>query len=228
MKSRVSIYFLLILFISCTFIDDSSAFYSIQGSLVIDKTRGSNEIIIVEGIYFFVIDNTGLVSGNFERNDSFVEYAIKFNATWNEDTVGQQLVQNGSYLMIPFSFEYEDYYVTEITIEFNSTNRVSTFVTTDSGLAQYHEELRELEPESMRSVIISVSIVGGTLALLIVFITFRTRRVTPISRIFRRTRRHFEPVKCDNCGKENPPGTTICDYCEARIKHTGEKIRSIG
>jgi hypothetical protein len=228
MKSRVSIYFLLILFLSYTFINDSSAFYSIQGSLVIDKTKGSNDIIIIEGIYFFIIDNTGLVSGNFERNDSFVEYAIKFNATWNEDTIGQQLVQNGSYLMIPFSFEYDDYYVTEITIEFNASSRVSTFVTTDSGLAQYHEELRELEPKSMRPVIISVSVVGGIIALLIVFITFRTRRVTPISRIFRRTRRHLEPVMCDNCGKENLPGTTICEFCEARIKRTGEKIRSIG
>jgi hypothetical protein len=130
--------------------------------------------------------------------------------------------------MVPFSFEYEDVYVTEITVEFNATSRVSAFVTTDNGLAQYHEELRGLEPKSMRPVIISVSIVGSSLTIIIVYVSLRTRRVAPLSRIFRRSRKKLKPVICDTCGEENPPGTTICDFCEARIKYTGEKIRTIG
>ena len=228
MKNRVAIYFMIILIGLFFYINDSTAFYSIQGSLVSDKLHASNDIIIIEGIYFFVIDNTGIVSKDFDRNDTYVEYIIRFNATWDEDVSGEGYIFNGSYLMIPFSFEYEDVYVTEITLEFNSTSRVSSFVTTDSGLAQYHEEVADLEPESMRPFIITVVIVGAVLAVLIAFISLRTRRVTPLSRIFRRARRRLQPVKCDSCGKENPPGTTVCEFCEARIKDTGEKIRSIG
>ncbi|MCG3225990.1 MAG: hypothetical protein H7645_03665 [Candidatus Heimdallarchaeota archaeon] len=228
MKSRIAIYFMLVLIVLYPFINDSSAFYSIQGSLVTDKLHGLEEIIIVEGIYFLVIDNTGLVSKNFERNDTYVEYAIMFNATWNEDITGEGVIHNGSYLMVPFSFEYEDVYVTEITITFDSTSRVSSFVTTDAGFTQFIAELADLEQESMRPLIISISVVGSVLAVLIVFISLRTRRVTPLSRIFRRRRRHLQPVRCDSCGEENPPGTTICEFCEARIKDTGEKIRSIG
>ncbi|MHA1955128.1 MAG: hypothetical protein ACXAAM_05265 [Candidatus Heimdallarchaeaceae archaeon] len=228
MKSRLAIYFMLILIVLFPFINDSTAFYSLQGSQVTDKLHGSNEIIIIEGIYFLVIDNTGLVSKNFERNDTYVEYAILFNATWNEDITGEGVINNGSYLMVPFSFEYEDVYVTEITIAFNSTSRVSSFVTTDAGFTQFLAELADLEPEPMRPLIISIAVVGGVLAVMIIFISMRTRRVIPLSRIFRKRRRYLPPVNCDSCGKENPPGTTICEFCEARIKDTGEKIRSIG
>lgn len=229
MKNRAAIYFMLVLIVLYPFINDSTAFYSIQGSLVTDKLHGSKEIIIIEGIYFLVIDNTGLVSKDFERNDTYVEYAILFNATWNEDTTGEGLIHNGSYLMIPFSFIYEDVYVTEITIAFNSTSKVSSFVTTDVGFAQFLAELADLEPESIRPLIIVIAVVGSVLAVIIIFVSFRTRRVSPLSNIFKRSRRRLlQPVKCDSCGKENLPGTTICEFCEARIKDTGEKIRSIG
>ncbi|NPD90419.1 MAG: zinc ribbon domain-containing protein [Asgard group archaeon] len=228
MKNRTAIYFIIMLIGLLFFINDSSAFYSIQGSLVIDKFHSINEIIIIEGIYFFVIDNTGIVSNNFDRNDTYVEYAIRFNATWNEDKTGEVLIYNGSYVMIPISFEFEDVFVTEISLEFNSTSRVSSFVTSDTGFANYLEDIAKLEPDSMIPVIITVVAVGAFLAVLVVFISFRTRRVTPISRIFRKTRRPLPAVKCDSCGEENPPGTTICKFCDARIKDTGEKIRSIG
>ena len=68
MKKKKVVSFLFIVYLLHPIIIENTAFYSIQGSLVIDKNQGSSNIIIIEGIYFFVIDNTGLVSDNFKRN----------------------------------------------------------------------------------------------------------------------------------------------------------------
>ena len=62
MKKRAAVYFMIMFIGLFLFINDSRAFYSIQGSLVTESLHGEKEIIIIEGIYFFVIDNTGIVS----------------------------------------------------------------------------------------------------------------------------------------------------------------------
>ena len=229
MKKSLGISYFILLLIISPFIIQSQHNYIIPGSLVEDKIYDYYSILLEEGDYFIIIDNTGIISNNFERVDSYVIYSMTFSETEMEEIEGSTTISAGHYEVISVDWTLTSTFITEAYFEIHASERISAFLTDYIGLTLYIEDVGSIKQFNPKPIIISASIVGSILVVLIAVVILNTSRIGRIDRIMKRSREALlQPIECDNCGEINEPGTTICEFCEHRIKITGERFMNIG
>lgn len=152
--------------------------FHIPGTLILDRVYGTYNAIIEEGYYFLVFDNTGYLSDNFNRNDSYVLYFLEFSVEDLDEINGQTSVPKDDYVVITFNFELPEVYVTNVVFEMYASESLSCFVADYEGLATYFEFIGKIDVEQQRTLLIVVSSVsGGVILLLIVNIIFVRNRI---------------------------------------------------
>lgn len=170
-------------------------FSYIPGTLIEDRLYDSYTVIIEEGYYFIVFDNTGYITDNYTRLDSYVIFTLEFVETGIDDINEQRLVKNGSYTIFTFYFEVQGIYVTECEFEMTASERLSAFITDYEGLAEYLDETAHLtEGQRKREVIIVAGVSSGIIASLLIAIIFMRFR------IFWRIKRRYNAYKVKKSG----------------------------
>lgn len=203
--------------------------YAIPGSLVEDKVYDYFTILLDEGDYFIIIDNTGIITDDFDRSDSYVIYSLTFSEAGMDTVEGSVTISANDYEVIAVDWTNPSVFFTEADFEIHASKKISAFLTDYIGLTLYIEEVSNIKTFNPMPIIISSSIVGSILVILIIVVIINTGRIGRIDRIMKRSREALlQPIECDNCGEINEPGTTICEFCEHRIKITGERFMNIG
>ena len=144
----------------------------VPGSLIKDKISGQKTCIVEEGFYFLVIDNTGVITGDFDRNNSYVVFFLSFSEADIDTIEGSGTVDEDNYFVLSFNFNLTSIYVTECTIEIYASNRVSIFLVDYLGLAEYYDEVGSIDINIKRQLIWTIVGVGSFLAVGIAAATF--------------------------------------------------------
>jgi hypothetical protein len=193
LKSKLIPLAILLLFLPS--LVKGSPFSYVPGTLIEDRIFDSFTVIIEEGYYFLVFDNTGYITDNYTRLDSYVIFTLDFVEDGINDIDSQRLVNNGSYSIITFNFEVSGIYVTECTFEMVASERISVFLTDYHGLAEYLDEIAHLTVgQNRRDMIIVAGISSGVIAALIVTIVFIRYR------IFWKIKRRYNAYKVKKSG----------------------------
>jgi len=172
MKKKAIVLSLLLTLLVAPHISQALSFSYVPGSLIKDKRYGLANCIIEEGFYFLVLDNTGVVTGNYERNDSYVIYEMSFSEEGIYPIEGSGTIAEDNYFVISFNFNLTNVYVTECRIEIHASNSISVFVTDYLGLAEYYDEVGRIDIDVKRQLIYTIVGVGGTLAIGVGVATF--------------------------------------------------------
>ncbi|MCK4896495.1 MAG: hypothetical protein KAS47_06770 [Candidatus Heimdallarchaeota archaeon] len=172
MKKKALVLSLFLMLLLTPHIGQALSFSYVTGSLIKDRRYGLANCIIEEGYYFLVIDNTGVVTGDYDRNDSFVIYTMSFTEEGLDPLEGSVTVAEENYFVISFNFELTGVYVTECSIEIRGSNGVSVFITDYLGLAEYYDEVGRIDIDVRRQLIYTIVGVGGALAIGIGVATF--------------------------------------------------------
>lgn len=172
MKKKAIMLSLFLTLLVTPHIGQAFSFSYVTGSLIKDRRYGLANFIIEEGYYFLVIDNTGIVTDDYKRNDSFVIYMMSFSEEGLDSLEGSGTVAEDNYFVISFNFELPGVYVTECRIEIHSSNSVSVFITDYLGLAEYYDEVGRIDIDVRRQLIYIIVGVGGALAISIGIATF--------------------------------------------------------
>lgn len=165
MKKKAILLSLFLTLLITPHIGQALSFSYVHGSLIEDKRYGLVNFIIEEGYYFLVIDNTGVVTDNYDRLDSYVIYEMSFSEEGLETIEGTGTVAQDNYFVISFNFELSGVYVTECRIEIHCSNDVSVFITDYLGLAEYYDEVGRIDIDVKRQLIYTIVGVGGALAI---------------------------------------------------------------
>jgi hypothetical protein len=229
MKKNLGITCFILLSIIVPFFTVAQPSYVIPGTLVEEMIYDYYSIVLDERDYFIIIDNTGIISGNYDRVDSYVIYSLTFDEPGMEEVEGSLTIKADEYEVVAVDWTLPTVFFSEVSFEIHASKRISAFLTDYVGLTQYIEEVSNLKAFNPKPIIISASVVGSILVILIVVVIINTNRIGRIDRIMKRSREALlQPIECDNCGEINKPGTTICEFCEHRIKITGERFMNIG
>ena len=78
MKKKVILFSIFLTLLITPHIGQALSFSYVHGSLIEDRRYGLVNFIIEEGYYFLVIDNTGIVTDDYDRYDSYVIYMLSF------------------------------------------------------------------------------------------------------------------------------------------------------
>ncbi len=229
MKKNLGITCFVLLLIIAPFFTVALPIYVIPGTLVEDMIYDYYTIILDESDYFIVIDNTGIITEDYNRVDSYVIYSLTFSEAGMEGVEGSITIKAKEYEVIAVDWTLSSVSFSEVLFEIHSSKRITAFLTDYTGLTQYIEDVSNLVAFNLRPIIISAGVVGGIFVILIIVVIINTNRIGRIDRIMKRSREALlQPIECDNCGEINKPGSTICEFCEHRIKITGERFMNIG
>ncbi|MHA1551686.1 MAG: hypothetical protein ACTSQC_07055 [Candidatus Heimdallarchaeaceae archaeon] len=172
MKKKALVLNLFLVLLLAPHIGQAISFSYVPGSLIKDRRYGISNCIIEEGYYFLVIDNTGVVTDEYDRYDSFVIYEMSFSEEGLNSLEGSGTVAEDNYFVISFHFNLSGVYVTECRIEIHCSNDVSVFITDYIGLAEYYDEVGRIDIDVKRQLIYTIVGVGGALAISIGVATF--------------------------------------------------------
>jgi hypothetical protein len=174
------------MFLVTPHIGQAFSFSYVAGSLIKDRRYGITNCIIEEGFYFLVIDNTGIVTDNYDRYDSYIIFELSFSEEGIGSIDGTGTIAEDNYFVFSFNFNLTGVYVTECRIEIHASNDVSAFITDYLGLAEYYDEVGRIDIDVKRQLIYTIVGVGGALAIGIGVATFF---------IFRRIRQQDSVIK---------------------------------
>ena len=163
MKHKTLTVNLLLLILLVPIFGQAISFDYVPGSLIKDRLFGISNCIVEEGYYFLVIDNTGVVTDDYDRNDSYVLYLVEFSEDINT-IEGSVTVAEGNYFVLSFNFKLTGVVVTECYIEIHGSNRVSVFITDYLGLAEYYEQVGKIDIDVRKQLIYTIVGVGCALA----------------------------------------------------------------
>ena len=170
--------------------------FHIPGTLVLDQKYARYNSILVEGYYFLVFDNTGFLTNNFNRNDSYVIYFLEFFENGTEDVNGQRSVPKDDYVIITFDLELPDAYITYIRFEMYTSESISSFIVDYQGLAKYFELIGKITEEQQRTTLIIVSSISGGIILLLA-----TNIVLMRNRVYQKLGRKIRAYRNKKAGK---------------------------
>ena len=179
-----------------------SPFYYVPYTMIEDVKYGSFSVIVEEGFYFLVFDNTGYITDNYTRVDSYVIFSLDFVEEGMRDINAQRPVKAGEYTFITFNFDLSGIIVTECNFEMIASERISAFLTDSTGLAEYFEETADLTQGQRRQEIIIVSSISVSVvaALLIAIIFMRYRLIWRIKKKYQAYRNKKAGIKFKNIG----------------------------
>ena len=179
-----------------------SPFYYVPNTMIEDMKYGTFSTIVEEKFYFLVFDNTGYITDNYTRVDSYVIFTLDFTEEGMRDIDAQRPVKAGEYTFISFNFDLTGIYVTECSFEMTASERISAFLTDSTGLAEYFEETADLTQGQRRQEIIIVSSISASVvaALLIAIIFMRYRLIWRIKKKYQAYRNKKAGIKFKNIG----------------------------
>ena len=123
--------------------NSSYAFYYIEGSMFEEIIYTEFELILDERDYYLVIDNTGYISRNYIRNESFVCGVIVFRAKYSTymefNFILNSSLAESQYRSISLLINEPG----NMSFKIIATEEVTVFVTTLQGLEQFESEISE-------------------------------------------------------------------------------------
>ena len=230
MNKKSAVLGIAIILLCSSFVSEAYPFQYMPGSLVEDKLYASFNVIISEGFYFLVIDNTGAVSKKSIRNDAYIIYDLTFSHEELDSFSDSLTINEDDYLVISFNFNLTGIFVTEAFFEIRSSRRVSAFITDSDGLAEYFREVGRLAINIQRPIVYTISAFGAALVVSIILSSFITHKKEERDELITRTPvdKVDEPGYCRYCGKTIKSDIKICNACKRRINKMGRIQGNIG
>ena len=202
MKRKTALLTFALLAVILPTVVSGSPFYYVTNTMIEDMKYGSFSVIVEEGFYFLIFDNTGYITDNYTRVDSYVIFTLDFEEEGMRDINAQKSVKAGEYTFISFNFDVSGIFVTECDFEMTASERISAFLTDSTGLAEYFEETADLTQDQRRQEIILVSSISSSIvaALLIVIISMRYRLIWRIKKKYQTYRNKKAGRRFKNIG----------------------------
>jgi len=232
----------LIIF-SCFILNFSTvnAFYYDQSSLREEILIASIHMFLDEGRYHLVIDNTGYLSGEYERDAAFVILEI-FALNGDPDYVtDSRTLPFRYYWDIPINTE--TFFIFSIHFVFNitATKPVTIFLTDDTGFQDFKDEVANFnwtKPSKVPIIvgsIVGVIVIAGILAGIIermrkkgiqqtyVEIEVEEQKEKPIK--LGKTAETF--LFCEQCNIEYTTNVKQCTKCGNKLKKVKRQLEEI-
>ena len=174
----------------------SATTFHVTGTLVLDRRFAFYNAIIEEGYYFLVFDNTGFLTDNFDRNDSYVIFFLEFSVDGMDEVNGQKSVPKGKYEIVTFDFELPGIYVTSVEFHMYASEDLCSFIADYEGLAAYFELIGSINVEQQQTILIAVASTSGGIIILLAINTVLVR-----NRIYFKLARKFRERKNKKAGR---------------------------
>jgi len=239
MKIKVSL--LLFLSILVTNFVVINAFEYDQSSLREEVTEASIHIFLVEGSFHLVIDNTGYVSGEYDREETFVELEI-FALNGDPEYVNDTRTLGPHYFWdIPINTHTFLIFSIHFVFNITATKPVTIFLTDEQGYYDFEEEIENFDFREPTNIFLIVgSVLGGILVLGIgVGYIERVRKKTPgREKIRKETKvKTKKPTKieeiaevfyfCEICKIDYPGVSKTCPNCGTKLKKVKRKLEEV-
>ena len=239
MKTRV--FYLVFISIIITSIVQINAFDYDQSSLREEVTEASIHIFLEEGSFHLVIDNTGYVSGEYDREETFVELEI-FALNGDPEYVNDTRTLGPHYFWdIPINTHTFLIFSIHFVFNITATNPVTIFLTDEQGYYDFEEEVENFDFRKPSNIFLIIfGVLGGILVLGIVAGYFeRVRRKTPRREKIRKEtkERRKKPTKikeiseifyfCEVCKTDYSGTTKTCPKCGIKLKKIKRKLKEI-
>lgn len=159
--------------------NSSYAFYYIEGSMFEEIIYTEFELILDERDYYLVIDNTGYISRNYIRNESFVCGVIVFRAKYSTylefNFILNSSLAESQYRSISLLINEPG----NMSFKIIATEEVTVFVTTLQGLEQFESEISEFLDEGgkYRTTYILIGIIGSLLIMSVATVIYARKRI---------------------------------------------------
>ena len=141
----------------------TKAFDYDTSSLREEITEISIHMFLEEGYYHLVIDNTGYVSGEYDREDSFVEIEIFAIDGVPEYVNDSRNLGAFGYWDIPISTEVFLSFTIHFVFNITATNPVTVFLTDEDGFMDFEEEIENFDFRKPSNTLLIIGIVIGIL-----------------------------------------------------------------
>lgn len=239
MKNKVSLLFLIsILFLNFSLIN---AFEYDQSSLREEITEISIHMFLDEGNYHLVIDNTGYVSGEYDREDTVVKleiFALDADPEYVNDT---RSLPSHYYWDIPITTEVFLIFTIHFVFNITATNPVTVFLTDEQGYLDFEEEVENFDFKKptktflIIGIIIGVIFVAGIIAGYIEKIRKKDSGIKEVRTVL--TEEKKKPTKldeitevfhfCDECNVDYTDALNKCPNCGKKLKKIKRKLGEV-
>ena len=230
MNKKIIIVGVIFAILFTSFASEAYDFYIVPGSLVVDKLYDDFNAILAEGFWFLIIDNTGAISAEKRRFDTYVIFDLTFSEEGIQTFSDSLTIPANSYHSVAFNFNQTSKYVTEAFFTMHASRRISAFITDAEGLAGYFEEVGRLAINIQRPIVYSIVGLGVALVGAIILSSFITHKREERDEIITKTPpdKMVEPGYCRYCGKTIKSDIKICNACKRRINKMGKIQGNIG
>jgi len=218
-----------------------SAFDYDTSSLREEITEISIHMFLEEGYYHLVIDNTGYVSGDYDREDSFVELEI-FAIDGEPDYIADSRNLKAHYYWdIPISTDTFLFLAIHFIFNITATKPVTVFLTDEDGFIDFEEEIHNFDFREPISAFLIIGIVLGVIIVLGISAGFiekiRKKYGFVKSEKTEKTVEDEEPAKlgtakivvyyCELCNEENVNKAKNCSRCGHKLKKIKKGLEEI-
>ncbi|MBY8999868.1 MAG: hypothetical protein KGD64_03045 [Candidatus Heimdallarchaeota archaeon] len=221
-----------------------SAFEYDTSSLREEITETSIHIYLEEGNYHLVIDNTGYVSGDYNREDSFVEleiFAVDGEPAYTSDS---RNLGDFVYWDIPISTDTFLFFTIYFIFNITATKPVTVFLTDEEGFLDFEEEVQNFDFREPISAFLIIGIILGSIVVLGISagLIEKIRRKYGFMKPAQTEKLEEivvaeEPAKlgkvkvlfyyCELCEEEFIDKTKTCSRCGSKLKKIKKEIAEI-
>jgi len=229
-KGKMS--FLLSLIILSLICLSANAFDYETSSLREEATDISIDIFLEEGYYHLVIDNTGYVSGEYEREDSFVSLEI-FALNGDPEYVSDSRNLKAHYYWdIPITTD--TFFIFSIRFVFNisASIPITVFLTDEQGFIDFEEEITNFDFREPIGAFLIIGIILGSFILLGILagVIEKIRKKNPerkaqvqreeekIAKTSKLERINTIMFHCSQCNEDYLSASKTCQKCGTKLK----------
>jgi len=237
MKIKISL--LVLVSILILNISLSNAFYYDQSSLREEITDISIHMFLEEGSYHLVIDNTGYVSGEYDREETFVVLEIFALDGIPEYVTDSNTLPSRYYWDIPINTDTFLIFTIHFVFNITATKPVTVFLTDDQGFQDFEEEVENFDFTKPSRFLIGLGIVLGIIAVIgIVALFFDSLTKKSSEEEGAKTEvEEGKPAKleritevfyfCEQCNADFTSVSKTCPNCGTKLRKIKRKLQEI-
>ncbi len=239
-QSRKLLLFLTVFCIVCSSM--TNAFDYDTSSLREEITEISIHMFLKEGYYHLVIDNTGYVSGEYDREDSLVE--IEIFAIDGEPEYVSDSRNLGAFVYwdIPISTEVFLFFTIHFIFNITATNPVTVFLTDEDGFMDFEEEIENFDFRKPSKTLLIIGIVIGIVFFAGITVGFiekirkkhgyvKLEKVVEVKEIEEETAKPGKAKTifyfCEQCNEDYINKVKICPNCGNKVKKVKRVLEEV-
>ncbi|MCG3223448.1 MAG: zinc ribbon domain-containing protein [Candidatus Heimdallarchaeota archaeon] len=211
-------------------------------SLREELTDISIDISLEEGDYHLVIDNTGYVSGEYEREDTFVSIEI-FALNGDPEYVSDSRNLKAHYYWdIPITTDTFLFFTIHFVFNITASNPITVFLTDEQGFIDFEEEITNFDFREPIDAFLIIGIILGSFIFLGILagIIEKIRKKNPKRTTHVHREEEEETTKtqklekistimyhCSQCNEDNLTASKTCQKCGTKLKKVKRDLEEL-